>query len=96
MQMSIAPYVSFTNRASYSTRNLSSAAWVIYDPNGEFIDLQSICLGWTTNNVAKYSAIIELLTEAISLDIHALIVNLESQLVVLHINGHYSIRNTHI
>ena len=36
------------------------------------------------------------MTEAISLDIRALIVNLDSQLVVLQLNGHYSVRNPHI
>ena len=43
--MSITPYVGFTDGASHSTQNLSSAAWVIYDPAGELIDLQGISLG---------------------------------------------------
>ena len=79
-----------------STRNLSSTAWVIYDPAGELIDLQGICLGQTTKNVVEYSAVIELLTKAIKLGIHALLVNLDSQLVVLQLNNHYSVRNLHI
>ena len=37
--MSITPYVGFADGASRSTRNLSSAAWVIYDPAGELIEL---------------------------------------------------------
>ena len=72
------PYVIFADGASCSTQNLSSAAWVIYDPVGEFIDLQGICLGRNTNNVVEYSVVIELLTEAITLNIRALIVNLDS------------------
>ena len=96
LQMSITPYVGFVDGASRSTRNLSSAAWVIYDPAGELIDLQGICLGQTTNNVAEYSIVLELLTEAINLDIRALIVNLDSQLVVLQLNNHYLVRNPHI
>ena len=76
--MSITPYVGFADGASHSTRNLSLAAWVIYNPAGELIDLQDICLGRTTNNVAEYSAVIQLLTEAINLGIHALLVNLDS------------------
>eukprot|EP00253_Pinus_taeda_P023849 PITA_23849 len=63
------------------THNLSFAAWVIYDPHGESVDLQGVCLGCTTNNVTEYSAVIELLTEAINLGIRALDVNLDSQLV---------------
>ena len=78
VQMSITPYVGFADGASRSTRNLSSAAWVIYNPAGELINLQGICLGRTTNNVAEYSDVIELLTKAISLDIRTLLVNLDS------------------
>ena len=94
--MSDAPYVGFADGACRSTRNLSSAAWVIYDPHGELIDLQGVCLGRTTNNVAEYSAVIELLAEAVNLGIHALVVNLDSQLIVHQLNGQYSIRDHHI
>ena len=45
VQMSITPYVDFADGASHSTKNLSSTAWVIYDPAGELIDLQGICPG---------------------------------------------------
>ena len=94
--MSITPYVGFVDGASRSTRNLSSAAWVIYDLVGELIELQGICLGRTTNNVIEYSAILKLLTETINLGILALLVNLDSRLVVLELNGHYSLRNPYI
>ena len=96
VQMSSTPYVGFADGACCNTQNLSSTAWVIYDPHGELVDLQVVCLGCTTNNVAEYSAVIELLIEAINLDIHALVVNLDSQLVVLQLNGRYSIRNLQI
>ena len=48
-----APYVGFVDGAYRSTRNLSSVAWVIYDPHGELVDLQGVCLGCTTNNVVE-------------------------------------------
>ena len=85
--MSGAPYIGFANGACRSTRNLSSAAWVIHDPHGELIDLQGVCLGYTTSNVAEYSVVIELLAEAINLNICTLVVNLDSQLVVDQLNG---------
>ena len=96
VQMSGAPYIGFAEGACCSTRNLSSAAWVIYDPHGELIDLQGVCLGCTTNNVAEYSVVIELLAEAINLGIRTLLVNLDSQLVVHQLNGRYSVRDHHI
>ena len=94
--MSSAPYVGFADGACRSTRNLSSAAWVIYDPHGELIDFQGVCLGRTTNNVAEYCVVIELLVEAINLGIRALVVNLDSQLVVHQLNGRYSVRDQRI
>ena len=96
VQMSVTPYVGFADGASRSTRNLSSTAWVIYDPFSELIDLQGIFLGWTTKNFAEYSDVLELLTEAINLGIHTFLVNLDSQLGVLQLNNHYSVRNPHI
>ena len=96
VQMSINPFVGFMDGASRSMRNLSSAAWVIYDPAGELVNLQGVCLGRAANNVAKYSAVLELLTELVKLGIRELLVYLDSQLVVLQLNGHYSVRNPHI
>lgn len=96
MQMFVTPYVGFVDGACRSTQSLSSTAWVIYDPHSELADLQGVCLGCTMNNVTEYSAVIELLTEVVSLNIHTLIVYLDSQLVVLQLNGCYSIRNPKI
>ena len=90
------PYIGFADGAHRNTRSLSSAAWVIYDHRGTLVDLQGVCLGHTTNNVAEYSAVIELLTEAINLGIRTLVVNLDSQLVVHQLNRRYSVRNHHI
>ena len=58
VQMSIRPFVGFVDGASRSTRNLSSVAWVIYDPAGELVNLQGVCLGRTRNNIAKYSGVL--------------------------------------
>ena len=71
-------------------------AWVIYDPHDELVDLQGVYLGCTTNNVIEYSVVIELLTEAINLDICTLVVNLDPQLVFYQLNCRYSIRDHHI
>jgi hypothetical protein len=65
MSVSLLPYVGFDDGASRSTQNLTYAAWEIYRPTDELISLHGICLGRATNIIAEYSAIIELLTEAI-------------------------------
>ncbi len=72
------PCVGYADGASRSMQNLSSAAWVLYDLNGELINLQGIFLGRTTNNIAEYSAFIELLSEAVALGIRDLVVKLDS------------------
>ena len=95
-QMSGSPYVGFADGASRSTHNLSSAAWMIYNPHGKLVDIQGVFLGHTTNNVAEYSDVIQLLCEAINFGIRTLVVNLDSQLVVRHLNGRYSIRDHRI
>ena len=51
--------VGFADGACRSAQNLFSATWAIYDPNGELVNLQGICLGRTTNNISKYSVVIE-------------------------------------
>jgi ribonuclease HI len=68
------PYIGFTDGASRSTQNLASAAWEIYAPTNELISLHGVCLGRATNNIVEYSAVIELLTDAISLGICHLVV----------------------
>ena len=65
--MSMTSHIGFTDGACRSTWNLSFVTWAIYDPHGELIDLHSIRLGCTTNNIAEYSVVIELLSEAIAL-----------------------------
>jgi ribonuclease HI len=87
------PYIGFIDGASRSTRNLASAAWAIYAPTNELISLRGICLGRATNNIAEYSAVVELLVDAISLKIRHLVVRLDSQLVVLQLSNVYSIRS---
>jgi ribonuclease HI len=93
MSTSSLPYIGFADGASHSTQNLASAAWEIYAPTNELISLQGVCLGRATNNIAEYSAVIELLTDAISLGIRHFVVRLDSQLVVLQLSNVYTIRS---
>jgi hypothetical protein len=72
MSMESSVYLGFVDGASRHTRNLASAAWVIYSPEGLLVSSGGICLGPSMNNVAKYSIVIELLHDAISHGIHTL------------------------
>ena len=75
-------HTGFADGASHHTLNLASAAWVIYEPLGQLLSPGSTCLGPSTNNIAEYSVVIELLLEAMSYGIQCMVVLLDSQLVV--------------
>ena len=66
MSMSFQTYIGFADGTFCSTWNISSAAWVIYSPTDELVSMHGVSLGQTTNNIAEYSAVIELLSESIS------------------------------
>ena len=64
--------------ASHHTQHSASAAWVIYTPTGQVLSSGGICLRPSSNNVAEYSTIIELLQDAISHGFISLEVRLDS------------------
>ena len=55
--------------------------------------MHGVSLGKKMNNIVEYSAVIELLSDAISFGIRCLIIRLDSQIIVLHFKRVYAIRN---
>lgn len=86
-------FVGYADRASHSMQNLSSVACAIFDPSGELVSFRGVCLGQSTNNIAEYSPLIKLLSDAITHGIRRLVVRLDSQLVILQLIGIYSVQN---
>ena len=86
-------YVGYADDASRHTQNSASVAWVIYTPMGQVSSLGGVCLRPSSNNIYEYSAMIELLRDSISHGIRSLEVCIDSQLVVLQLNGVYRIRS---
>ena len=64
--------------ASRHTQNLASTAWVIYTPTGQVLSSGGVCLRSSSNNVAEYSVVFELLQDAISHGVLSLEVHLDS------------------
>jgi ribonuclease HI len=64
---------------------------VIFTPCGQLLSSGGICLGEATNNVVEYSAVIELLRDALSHGISHLQVYLDAQLVMSQLNGVYRV-----
>ena len=46
---------------SSTLKTSASAAWVIYTPTGQVLSSGGVCLQPSSNNVAEYSVVIELL-----------------------------------
>ena len=86
-------FIGYAYDASRHTRRLASAAWVIFTPQGQLLSSRGICLGDTTNNVAEYSVVIELLCDALSLGISHLRVYLDTQLVLSQLNRIYRVHD---
>ena len=66
MSMDYSIYIGFIDGAIRHTQNSASAAWVTYTPTDQVLSSGGVCLRPSSNNVAEYSAIIELLRDAIS------------------------------
>ena len=86
-------FYGFVDGAFHHTLNLALAAWVLYSPVEDLVSSGVVCIGPATNNITKYKAVIGLLTKATSQDVHDLVVLMDSQLVVCHLNHVYTIRN---
>src|ERR1700722_7357767 len=93
MSMPLQTFIGFADGACRNTQNVSSEAWVIYSPSDELVSMHGVSLGQTTNNIAEYSAVIELLSESISFGFWGLFVGLDSEFVVFQLNRFYANRN---
>ena len=93
MSMESSTYIGFADGASRHTQHSASAASLIYTPMGQVLSSGGVCLRPSSNNVAEYSAIIELLQDAISHGVLSLEVHLDSKLVVSQLNGLYHVRD---
>ena len=93
MSMESSIHIGFLDGASRHTQNSASAAWVIYAPTGQVLSSRGVCLRPSSNNLAEYSVVIELLQDVISHGVLSLEVRLDSQLVVSQLNDSYCIRD---
>ena len=86
-------FYGFADGACRHTLNIASTAWVLYSPAEDLVSLGAVCLGPATNNIVEYEVAISLLTEVASQDVCDLVVLMDSQLMVCHLNHIYTIRN---
>ena len=86
-------FYGFVDGACRHTMNIALATWVLYSQAHDLVISGAFCIGLDTNNISKYHAVIGLLTKDASQYIHDLVVFMDSQLVVCHLNHVYTIRN---
>jgi ribonuclease HI len=86
-------HISYVDRASKWTQNLTLVAWAVYTPSHELLHSSGVCFGSTTNNQEEYTAFIGLLTEASHFHIRHLNVLLDSYLFVLQLNNVYRVHD---
>ena len=82
MSMESSTYIGFTDGASRHTQHSAFVAWVICTPMGQVLSSGGVCLWPSSNNVAEYSVVIELLRDVILHGVLSLEVCLDSELVV--------------
>ena len=87
-------FYGFVDGACCHTLNLPLASWVLYSLAEYLVSSEVVFIGPTTNKIVEYQAVIGLLTEVASQDVHNLVVLMDSQLVVCHVNHVYTIRNS--
>ena len=71
-------FYGFADGAFRHTLNLALAAWVLYYPAHDLVISGAVFIGQDTNNIIEYQAVICLLTEASSQDVHNLVVFMDS------------------
>ena len=86
-------YIGYADGMNRSSQHAASAAWVIFNSSNEFIDVGGIFLGHATNNLAEYEAVIALMSNASTLGICSLVVQLDSELIILQLTSHYTVRH---
>ena len=94
MYKSLEPFIGYTDGVIRSTQNLSSTAWAIFALNDELVIFQGISIARSTNNIVEYSALIKILSDAISFGINRIIISLDSKKFVLQLTSIYNVRNT--
>ena len=82
MSMESSAYIGFADGANRHTQHSASTSWVICTPTSQVLSSGGVCLRPSSNKVAEYSAVIDLLWDAISHGVFSLEVRLDLQLVV--------------
>lgn len=82
MDPSSTSYISHVDGVIRFSQNIASASWAIFTPFHTLVLSNGMCIGYATNNQAKYDAMIGFLVGALTHRIH-LHVHLDSLLLFI-------------
>lgn len=85
-------YTAYIDGASRGNPGPSGIGVVIYKDNTPMVEISKY-IGIQTNNIAEYSALLELLDNLIDRNILKIKAYSDSELIVNQINGNYKVRN---
>jgi ribonuclease HI len=85
----------YCDGASRGNPGPASYGFVIFEGD-EIINKDGKRIGNTTNNVAEYTALIEGLKKAISLNVEEIEIRADSQLLIRQVLGQYKVKTPHI
>ena len=88
--------VAYFDGAAEPNPGAAGIGYVILSPEGETILEVSAPIGHATNNVAEYTALIELLKDAIRLKVQNLKIFGDAQLVINQVNGIWQTKQPHL
>lgn len=83
----------YTDGACKGNPGPSAAGFVLYNVKKDILSEGSIFLGTMTNNQAEYNALILGLERALEMGIKDLSIRMDSELIVMQLNGAYKIKN---
>jgi ribonuclease HI len=83
----------YSDGASRGNPGISALAFMILSEEGELVKRYSKYVGIRTNNQVEYEAVIAALEYATKLPCQEVVCYLDSELVVKHLTGEYTVRN---
>lgn len=86
-------YTLFTDGGARGNPGPAATAALLFNQSNELVDFAGEYLGSTTNNQAEYRALLIGLQMAVDNGVQELLCNLDSELVVMQLNGAYRVKH---
>lgn len=86
-------YHLYTDGGARGNPGPAATGAVLFDSENNLVEFDATYLGETTNNMAEYEALLLGLSIAIKNNVEELVCFLDSELIVMQVNGAYQVKN---